>query len=208
MGFGSPLDVMSHWGGGESLGLPSGARAQPPVFLGAAKATGTGGLGHAGSRDQTPVHQFPSCRYGKGKATRVPPPPTPWLLLFAHHHHFGQTSAQRQQQILPMASSSDTSQHAQRRRTAAFILLFRPHFVFRRGQALGWHRTGTRAVLAVLRPRICSPQRTASEAIVTLSCKLLPVSDCPASAFSNNSVPETSEKNKNNKKQNYSVKKM
>lgn len=73
---------------------------------------------------------------------------------------------------------------------------FVPILCFGRGQALGWHRTGTRAVLAVLRPRICSPQRTASEAIVTLSCKLLPVSDCPASAFSNNSVPETSEKKK------------
>lgn len=72
MGFGSPLDVMSHWGGGESLGLPSGARAQPPVFLGAAKATGTGGPGHAGSRDQTPVHQFPFMPVRQGKSHQGP----------------------------------------------------------------------------------------------------------------------------------------
>lgn len=124
LGLGSSLDVMSRWGGGESLGLSSGARAQPPVFLGAAKATSMGGLGHAGHvlGQQGPNPHAPVPL--RASTAREKPPGSllyprsgccflPITIILARCQP-STCSARRRQQILPTASSTETSQHTHR----------------------------------------------------------------------------------------------
>lgn len=136
MGFGSPLDVMSRWGGGESLGLPSGARAQPPRFLGAAKATGTGGPGHAGHvlGQQGPNPRAPG-PLRAGTAREKPPGsllhPRPGCCFLPITITLGRRRPSADSKSCPRhppATAASTLSGA-----AAFILLFCPHFVFRRG---------------------------------------------------------------------------
>lgn len=84
--------------------------------------------------------------------------------------------------------------------TAALVFLISSQFLcFTRGQGVGG-ALGSAAITVLQAERWLPASRTGTikDVIATFLCQLLPVHDYPVSHFSNNSVPETSEKIKNN----------